>query len=71
MITEYARGKLINVLNLLRLEGNRLMPRSHQTFRPIPTMKIVGVMLRNRCKPTTFHTITAGGADGWCLNWPV
>ena len=28
------------------------------------TMKLLGIVLRNRCWPTTFHTITDGGADG-------
>ena len=45
----------------------RLMPRSHQTFRPVLAVKLLGIMLRNiRCWSTTFHTITAEGADGWC-----
>jgi hypothetical protein len=48
-----------------------LMPRSHQTSHPVLTMKLLGIMFRNRCWPTTFHTITAGDADGWCLNWLV
>jgi hypothetical protein len=33
--------------------------RSHQTFRPVQAVKLLGIMLRNRCWPTTFHTITA------------
>ena len=40
--------------------------RSHQTFRPVLAVKLLGIMLRNRCWPTTFHTITAEDADGWC-----
>jgi hypothetical protein len=47
-----------------------LMPRSHQTFRLVPTMKLLGIMFKNRCWPTIFYTISAGDADGWCLNWP-
>jgi len=39
-----------------------LMPRSHQTFRSIPTVKLLGIMFINRFCPTTFHTITAGDA---------
>ena len=47
------------------------VPWSHRTFRPIPTVKLLGIMFKNRCWPTTFHTITAGDVDGWCVNWPV
>ena len=42
------------------------MPRSHQTFRLVLAVKLMGIMLRNRCWPTTLHTITAEDADGWC-----
>ena len=45
----------------------RLVPWSRQTFRLVRAMKLLGIMLRNRCWPTTFHTITAGDGDGWCL----
>jgi hypothetical protein len=48
-----------------------LMPRSHQPFRPVLALKLVGITLRNRCWPTAFHTITAGDVDGRCRNWPV
>ena len=47
------------------------MPRSHQNFRPIPAVKLLGILLRSRCWPTTFHTNTAGDTDGGCQNWPV
>jgi hypothetical protein len=47
------------------------MPRAHQTFCPLPVVKSLEIMFRNRCWPTTFHTITIGDADEWCLNWPV
>ena len=47
------------------------MSRSHQTFRLVPAVKKLGIMLRNRCQPTTFHTITTEDADRWCLNWPL
>jgi hypothetical protein len=43
-----------------------VMPRSHQTFYPVTTVKLLGIMFRSRRWPTTFHTITAGDADGWC-----
>ena len=49
----------------------RHQPRSHQTFRPILAVKLLGVMFKYRHWPTTFHTITAIDANGWCLNWPV
>jgi hypothetical protein len=39
------------------------MPQSHHDFRPVPTKKLVRIMLRNRCWPTAFHTIAAGDAD--------
>jgi hypothetical protein len=41
-----------------------LMPRSHQTFRPVPTSKFPRIMFRIRCWPTIFHIITAEDADG-------
>jgi hypothetical protein len=47
------------------------MPRSHQTFCLVPTIKLLGIMLKIRCWPTTCHTITAGDADGCCQNWSV
>ena len=48
-----------------------LMPRSQQSFCPILAVKLLGVMVRNRCRPTTFHTVTTGDAlvgvrIGWC-----
>ena len=36
-----------------------LMPRSHETFRSVLTVKLLGIMLGNRRWPTTFLTITA------------
>ena len=47
-------------------EWKRLMPRSHQTFRPVSVMDLSGIMFGIRCWPTTFHTITTGDDDGWC-----
>ena len=44
-----------------------LMPRSYQTFHPVSVVKLLGIYVqKNRCWSTTFHTITAGDADGWC-----
>jgi hypothetical protein len=40
------------------------MTQSHQTFRLIPTVKLLGIMFINRCWSTTFHTITVGDVDG-------
>ena len=40
-----------------------LMPQSHQIFHMVLVMKLLGIVLRNRCWPTTFHTITAEDAD--------
>ena len=48
-----------------------LMPQSHQPFRPVPAVKLLGTMFRNRCWPTTVHTIVVRDADGWCLKWLV
>ena len=48
-----------------------LMPRSHQTFRSVVAVKLLGIMLRIRWWPTSFLTITAGDADGWYWNCPV
>jgi hypothetical protein len=42
----------------------KVMPRSRQTSHPVPTMKLLGIMFRIRCWPTTFHIITAGDDDG-------
>jgi hypothetical protein len=37
--------------------------RSHQTFRPVLALQLLGIILRNRCWPTTFHTFAAGDAS--------
>ena len=55
----------------LATSKSSLMPQSHQTFHPVLAVKLLGIMLRNRCWPTTFHTIATKHADGWCQNWPV
>jgi hypothetical protein len=34
-------------------------------------MKLLGITFRNRCWPTTFHTITTKDADSWHQKWPV
>jgi hypothetical protein len=45
---------------------------SHQTLCLVLAMELLlGVMLRNRCWPTTFHITTTGEVDKWCWNWPV
>ena len=48
-----------------------LMLQSHQTFHPVLAMKLLRIMLRNKCWPTTFYTILAGDADRWCQKQPV
>ena len=53
------------------LVWSTLVSRSHHTFRPVLTVKLLGIMLRSRCWPTTFHTITTRDADKWCQNWLV
>ena len=45
-----------------------LVSRSHQTLGLVPAVKLPGIMFKNRCLPTTFHTITTGDADRWCQN---
>ena len=45
-----------------------LMSRSHQNLCLVLTMKLLGIVLRNRCWPIIFHTVTSGDVDGWCQN---
>ena len=47
-------------LKASRLWLKRLILQSHQTFHMILTLKLLRIMLRNRCWPTTFHIITTG-----------
>jgi hypothetical protein len=42
----------------------KFVPQSHQTFRPVRVMKLLGIMLRNRCWSTIFHIITTRDIDG-------
>ena len=44
---------------------------AHQTLCLVLAVKLLGIMLRNRCWPTTFLTITTGDANGWYRNLPV
>ena len=37
----------------------------------IPSVKLIGVMFKNRCWPIIFHTIIAINVDGWCHKWLV
>ena len=48
-----------------------LMSQSHQTSRPVPAVKLLGIMFKIRCWSITFHTITIRDAHGWCLKWLV
>ena len=41
----------------------RLSCPDHTKIHPVPAVKLLGIMLRNRCWPTTFHTVTGGDAD--------
>ena len=45
-----------------------LMPRSHQISYPVLAVKLLGIMLRNRCWPITFHTITTEVTDDGAKN---
>ena len=46
---------------------SKFMPLSHNTLRHrVGATELLGIMLRNRCWPTTFHTITSGDVDEWC-----
>ena len=47
------------------------MLQSHQTFGPVPIVKMLEIMCRSRGWPTTFHTITTTDADRWCQDWLV
>ena len=40
--------------------------RSHQTFHLALAMKLLGITLRDRCRPTTLHTVTTKDAHGCC-----
>ena len=60
----------ILIRNSIRARS-KFVSRSHQTFCPVWAMKVPGTMLRNRCWPIIFHTITTGDANKWCLNQPV
>ena len=53
--------------------SNPIMPQSQQNFRPVPTVKLLQIMFRNSCRPTTVRTVTVGDADGSMLSklWPV
>ena len=44
----------------------KLMPQSHRTFHTISTVKLLGIMFKNRCWPIDFHTIIAGD-DEWMV----
>ena len=61
-----------NQMNLLvDVKHCNIMPRSHRTFHPVPAVKLLRILLRSRCWPTTFHTVAAKDADGWCHKWLV
>jgi hypothetical protein len=38
-------------------------PDPHQRFRLVPAVKLLGIMLRNRCWLSLFHIVTTGDAD--------
>jgi hypothetical protein len=47
------------------------MSRSHQYFRPVPVVKLSGIMLRNRCWVTRFVLLQPkmfmdGAGSNWC-----
>ena len=63
--------KHIKFLRVAKRKRERVMPRSHQTFRSVSTVKLLGIMFRIRCWPTTFQPFITRDADGWCQNWPV
>jgi hypothetical protein len=48
-----------------------VMPQSHQTFRPVPTVKLLGIMFKNRCWPIILHINTVGDANERCQKRPV
>jgi hypothetical protein len=50
---------------------DNLMSQSQQTLHLVPATKLLEIILRNKCWPTTFHTITVRDANGWCWKWLV
>ena len=57
----------LDVKKVKEIVQTGLMPQSHHNFRLILAMKLLRIMLKNRCCPTTFHTTTTSkNADGWC-----
>ena len=56
-------GMIIRTLRTWYIPRTR--PWSHQTFRPVLVVKLLGIMLRNKCWSITFHIIIARDADGW------
>jgi hypothetical protein len=60
-----------DVARMGALGNPSLVSRSNQTFRLVPTVKLLGIMLRIRCCSTTFHIVwsevpTDGAKSGWC-----
>ena len=51
--------------------GQPFKPQSHQLFHLVLAMKLLGIMLRNRCWLISFYTIPTGDANGWCQKLPV
>lgn len=47
------------------------MPRPHQNFHPVQSVKLLGIMFINGCWPTVLYIVTTEDADGWCQNGPV
>ena len=46
--------------------NNKNNGTSDDVLCSVPTMKLLGITLRNRCWPSTCHTIVTINADGWC-----
>ena len=47
------------------------VPITPKFCRPFSIVKSLGIVLRNRCWPITFHIIIDGGVHRWCQEWPV
>ena len=62
---------IINKNYICSFNRGKLMGWSHQTFHPVPTMKLLGTMFRIRYWPTIFHNITVRFVDTWCHKWMV
>ena len=53
---------LVTQIHVFRRLHQWVRPQLHPTLCPVLAVKLLGIMFRNRCWPTTSHTITTGDA---------